>query len=93
MPLWLITTDIADPRRLRRAARVCERYGERIQESVYQVELDAEHLYALQADLARIIDVSEDTIRYYPICGHDLQRSRGEGLCRGLAGLPGHWLI
>lgn len=93
MPHWLIATDIANSRRLRRAARLCERLGERVQESVYLMELSPEQLYTLQGDLARVISGSSDTVRYYPLCKLDLARSTGEGLCRGLAAHPGHWMI
>ena len=93
MPHWIVTTDIADPRRLRRAARLCERLGERIQESVYWLEVSDEALHEFQAALAKVIHPAQDTVRYYPVCGHDLARSCGEGRCRGLAPLPDHWLI
>lgn len=93
MPHWIVVTDIADPRRLRRVARMCERAGERVQESVFLLDLDADALKALQGTLARILDMAEDTVRYYPLCRLDLARSTGEGLCRGVAPLPAHWMI
>lgn len=93
MPHWIVTTDIADPRRLRRAARLCERLGQRVQESVYWLEVSEAALRELQAALARLIEPTRDTVRYYPVCGRDLARSRGEGLCHGLAPLPNHWLV
>lgn len=93
MPYWIVTTDIADPRRLRRAARLCERLGERVQESVYWMEMSDEGLLDLQAALAGVIHPAHDTVRYYPVCGHDLARSRGEGRCHGLTPLPDHWLV
>jgi len=89
----LLTTDIADPRRLRRAARICERYGERVQESVYWLTLDAAQLRALQQELAAVIKAGQDSLRYYPICARDFVRSAGEGLGRGLSLPPDHWLI
>jgi CRISPR-associated protein Cas2 len=89
----LLTSDIADPRRLQRAARICERYGERVQESVYWLTLDPDQLRALQGELAAVIRQGEDSLRYYPICSRDFSRSTGEGLCRGLALPPDHWLI
>ena len=36
---------------------------------------------------------AHDTVRYYPVCGLDLARSQGEGLCHGLKPLPSHWLV
>ena len=90
---YLLTSDIADPRRLKRAARICERYGERVQESVYWLTIDAEQLRNLQRELATVIQNGEDSLRYYPLCDRDFVRSTGEGLGHGLALPPDHWLI
>ncbi len=90
---YLIMTDIADPRRLRRAARVCERWGERVQESVYLMELDAAQLLQLQTALRKILHHGEDSARYYLLCAMDIARSSGEGLGRGLRRSAGHWII
>lgn len=90
---YLLTTDIANPRRLRRAARICERYGERIQESVYWLTVDAETLRNLQRELADVVRTDEDSLRYYPVCSRDFARSAGEGRCTGLAMPPDHWLV
>lgn len=90
---YLVVTDIADPRRLRRAAQVCERWGERVQESVYLMELDAGDLLRLQADMIKIMHGSEDSVRYYALCGMDIARSSGEGLGSGLNPVSSHWII
>ncbi len=89
----LVITDIADPRRLRRAARVCERWGERMQESVYLMELDTEELFQFQAAMSKILHHSEDSVRYYPLCNMDMARSTGEGLGRGLKSAADHWIV
>lgn len=89
----LLTTDITDPRRLRRAARICERYGERVQESVYWLTLGDEDLRALQTELAQIVDINQDSLRYYPVCARDFSRSAGEGLFHKLDMPPDHWMI
>ncbi len=90
---YLITADITDPRRLRRVARMCERWGERVQESVYLMEFSPEELYSFQAGLARLLHGTQDTVRYYALCAMDMTRSGGEGLGQGLARAPSHWLI
>lgn len=90
---YLVITDIADARRLRRAARVCERWGERVQESVYLMELDNGELLRLQMALRDILDHAADSARYYPLCGMDLARSGGEGLGRGLKPGGSHWIV
>lgn len=90
---YLIVTDIADPRRLRRAARICERWGERVQHSVYLMSLNDGELLRLQAAIRKILHHDEDSARYYPLCGMDLARSVGEGLGRGLKPGGSHWIV
>ncbi len=90
---YLVITDIADPRRLRKAARICERWGERVQKSVYLMDLDTENLKHLQAAMVNILHDSEDSARYYALCGMDIARSSGEGLGRGLKPGVSHWII
>ena len=93
MQQYLITADIADPRRLQRVARICERWGERLQRSVYLMALTPEQLYRLQADLAQCLSATHDTVRYYPLCRLDIGRSAVEGTGKGLAPPVGHWLV
>lgn len=59
------TTDSAGARRLRKVARLCERYGIRVQNSVFEVLLDSSQLVALKAGLEKIICKDTDSIRIY----------------------------
>lgn len=93
MPLHLIAYDITHPRRLRRAARVCERFAHRLQDSVYLAELDEAELQRLMLALARTIDAATDSVRYVPVCAEDQRASCGLGLCRGLTTQPDHWVV
>lgn len=52
-------------RRLRQVAKACERYGARVQNSVFEVEVDAARLAVLKAELASIIDPQQDSVRFY----------------------------
>ena len=90
---YLVVTDIADPRRLRRAAKLCERWGERVQNSVYLMELDAGDLLRLQSAMIKILHGGEDSARYYALCGMDIARSGGEGLGKGLQPTASHWIV
>lgn len=51
--------------RLRRVARLCERYGTRVQNSVFEINVDAAQLVALKAELAKEIDEQADSVRFY----------------------------
>jgi len=66
----LVTYDVttetkAGKRRLRRVAKCCEAYGQRVQKSVFECTLDAGDLERLKRELLKEIDESEDTLRIY----------------------------
>ena len=66
----LITYDVAtaDPqgsKRLRAVAKLCERHGQRVQNSVFECLLEPSQWVALQAALEKTIDPAHDSLRYY----------------------------
>lgn len=74
----LITYDVATsspggPRRLRRVAKVCLDYGQRVQNSVFECEIDPARLVEMKARLLEIIDESQDSLRFYNL-GADWNR-------------------
>ena len=68
--LVLITYDVrtdspAGRRRLRQVARACQDYGQRVQYSVFECEIDPAQWAALRARLVGLIDPSADSLRFY----------------------------
>lgn len=68
--LVLVTYDVrtSDPggaKRLRRVARACQDCGQRVQLSVFEVEVDPAQWTALRARLESSIDPTQDSLRYY----------------------------
>ena len=59
------TTTAAGAKRLRRVAKLCERYGVRVQNSVFEVLLDAAQLVQLKEQLKGVIDSKQDSVRFY----------------------------
>lgn len=59
------TTNSAGTKRLRKVAKTCERYGIRVQNSVFEVLVDAAQLVTLKSELSKIIDHNIDSIRFY----------------------------
>ena len=59
------TTDTQGAKRLRKVAKLCERNGMRVQNSVFEVLIDAAQLVVLKAELSKIIDHERDSIRFY----------------------------
>ncbi len=68
--LMLITYDVgtttpAGRRRLRRVARACLDYGQRVQNSVFECEVDPAQWVELRARLIAEILPAEDSLRFY----------------------------
>jgi CRISPR-associated protein Cas2 len=66
----LVTYDVSTQtpqgrRRLRRVARACQDLGQRVQFSVFEIEVDPAQWVALKARLEGLIDPSMDSLRYY----------------------------
>ena len=59
------TTDKEGQRRLRRVAKACLDYGQRVQNSVFECELTEVQLCMLKERIKEIIDHSLDSIRFY----------------------------
>lgn len=59
------TMDAAGRSRLRRVAKVCQNYGQRVQNSVFECKVDATQYKMLELALAEIIDEDRDSLRFY----------------------------
>lgn len=51
--------------RLRKVAKQCTNYGVRVQNSVFECVMDAAKCREVKAILENIIDVKEDSLRFY----------------------------
>jgi len=70
--LVLVTYDVstataAGRKRLRQIAKICTDYGQRVQNSVFECELDATQLVLVKAKLVKIMDKETDSIRFYSL--------------------------
>ena len=61
------TSDSAGSKRLRRVAKVCVDYGQRVQNSVFECVADAATLATVKHRLLSIIDPSKDSLRFYSL--------------------------
>lgn len=62
--------DKAGARRLRHIAKACLDFGQRVQFSVFEIELDAAQWVALKARLVQTIDPTTDSLRFYYLGKH-----------------------
>lgn len=66
----LITYDVSTEtldgqKRLRRVAKQCQNYGQRVQNSVFECIIDSARLKQLKASLEKLIDREKDSLRFY----------------------------
>lgn len=59
------TTSAAGRKRLRKVAKNCLDYGQRVQNSVFECVLDSTQLKQLKYQLEEIMDKETDSIRFY----------------------------
>lgn len=64
---FVVTYDICDPKRLRKVYKLMLGWGEHLQLSVFQCELNHRELVELRAALARIIHHMEDQVLFVDV--------------------------
>lgn len=70
--LVLVTYDVmtsspGGTKRLRKVAKVCQNYGQRVQNSVFECVVDATQFVSMKIALQSIIDEELDSLRFYQL--------------------------
>lgn len=70
--LVLVTYDVntispGGQKRLRKVAKVCQNYGLRVQNSVFECQVDVTQFTKLKIELIGVIDFQKDSLRFYQI--------------------------
>ncbi|QHT64152.1 CRISPR-associated endonuclease Cas2 [Paenibacillus lycopersici] len=61
------TTSNTGQRRLRQVSKICQNVGQRVQNSVFECVVDAAQLAQLKLKLLEVIDVHQDSLRFYQL--------------------------
>jgi len=61
------TETLEGKRRLRKVAKLCQNWGQRVQYSVFECLLDPAQWASLKASLLQTIDAEEDSLRFYQL--------------------------
>ncbi|GGH79913.1 CRISPR-associated protein Cas2 [Pullulanibacillus pueri] len=59
------TVDGAGKKRLRRVSKLCQNYGQRVQNSVFECVVDSTQLKQLKYELLEVINSEKDSLRFY----------------------------
>lgn len=94
LPPWLITYDIADPKRLARVGRLMRRHGLHLQHSAYLWQGTDEALQRLLDQVATLIEPAADDVRGYHLTENTTVWQFGrQGLPEGITLTSGHFLV
>lgn len=61
---YIVTYDICDPKRLRKVFRTCRNYGNHLQYSVFECDLNPIEMARLKNELDAIINNNEDQVLF-----------------------------
>lgn len=64
------TVDDSGKKRLRKVAKECQNYGQRVQNSVFETDLDYSTFMKLKDRLEKMIDKETDSLRFYYLGNH-----------------------
>ena len=68
MPRYIVCYDIASDRRRRKISECLDGYGDRVQESVFELPVDRPLFDKCIAEVARLIDSEQDHLAIYLLC-------------------------
>lgn len=83
--LILVTYDVSTQEkegrgRLRRVAKICESYGQRVQKSVFECQVDPATRVKLRTRLLDAVKLDEDSLRFYVIGENGFRNVEHHGL-------------
>jgi CRISPR-associated protein Cas2 len=64
---YIVTYDISDPKRLRKVYKLMLGWGDHLQLSVFQCELNARELVELRVEIGRVIRHTEDQVLFVDV--------------------------
>lgn len=80
MLLYVVAYDIPDDKRRRKVSHLLQGYGRRVQYSVFELVVSSGKFDELRLRLKKLVRLSEDNIRFYPVSGHTLAQVEAWGV-------------
>lgn len=86
--LVLVTYDVSTEtesgrKRLRKVAKCCVKYGQRVQNSVFECVLDEAQYKQMQHQLISVIDMEKDSLRFYRLGNNYQEKTEHFGAKQG----------
>lgn len=93
MRLWVVAYDIADNRRRRQLATCLGKRLVRVQESVFEGWMTQSESRALLDEAARLLDMTSDRLRAYPLAVRKPDRYQTYGQQRMTEKVSDFWIV
>jgi len=61
---YIVSYDVADDKRLRRALKTCRNFGDHLQYSVFECDLNPSEKIELETELSKVIKHDEDQVLF-----------------------------
>lgn len=90
--IHIVTYDIDDDKVRNRASKILEDYGVRVQESVFECNLDSAK-YAELLQRLKKLTTGNVNIRIYPVCRTCFSKAVGIGEIKSYPGLKGYEIV
>ncbi|MGN0433774.1 CRISPR-associated endonuclease Cas2 [Bilifractor sp. LCP21S3_A7] len=79
-----VSTDTPEgKKRLRKVAKACESHAQRVQNSVFEADLDYSTFLKLKESLLKIVDKNVDSMRFYYLGNHWKRKVEHYGAKKG----------
>lgn len=92
MNKYLVIYDIRNERRLAKIAKIMERYGSRVQKSVFELQCSKGVLNSLRFQI-NTIRAEEDSIVYFELCPKCWQKKKKIGLISELVNEDKNYIV
>ena len=76
----VISYDIPDDKRRTKIMKALKNYGLHVQYSVFECDLTETQFDRLRAQLAKLLAVKTDNVRFYFLCADDVKKVRAIGV-------------
>ena len=70
----VVSYDVVDDRKRTKIAKAMKNYGERVQKSVFECRIDDQQFIKMKKALDSIMDMNEDSVRFYFLCKGCVER-------------------
>jgi CRISPR-associated protein Cas2 len=78
----VVAYDITDDKRRVRVMKMLQGYGEHVQESVFECDLEGAVYRKMVQRLKKLISLDRDNVRLYHLCNADIERIQQLGVGR-----------